>query len=168
MMQEDTRRRVRVYIDGFNLYPAIVELKDSRLKWLNFKKLAETLVRQTEILDEVNLFTAVLTWDQQKQQRHENFLKACAAVDVQVHRANFKRSYKRCLTFDRTCEFQEEKQTDVAIAVKMVADALSGSVDRVILITADSDQVPAVKFIRGLPNVEMSIVFPPRPAHRGS
>lgn len=154
-------KRVRVYIDGFNLYHAIAGLKDQRLKWLNFWRLSETLLEEGEILDEVNFFTAVLTWNKEKQQRHVNFLNACRAVGVRVHEANFKQSHKVCLAYERQCKFFEEKQTDVAIAVMMVSDAIARNFDRAILITADSDQVPTARFIAQVPGVKLTLIFPP-------
>ncbi|MBN9508474.1 MAG: NYN domain-containing protein [Alphaproteobacteria bacterium] len=159
--QVKSPRPVRVYIDGFNLYHAIAALKDQTLKWLNFWTLSETFLRTGEVLDEVSLFTAVLTWNLAKQQRHVNFLAACRAVGVQVHEANFKRTYKSCRAFERECKFYEEKQTDVAIAVKMVADAIRGKFVRAILISADSDQVPTARFIRGFQDLQLTVVFPP-------
>jgi uncharacterized LabA/DUF88 family protein len=153
--------KVRVYIDGFNVYHAIGEMENPSLKWLNHWKLAESLLRPQEVLDEVHFFTAVLTWNADKQKRHVNYIKALKAVGVTVHQANFKKSRKHCREFDRYCNFHEEKQTDVAIAVKLVADALSGDVSRQILMTADSDQIPAAKLVSGLPDVKLSLVFPP-------
>ena len=159
--QVNTARAVRVYIDGFNLYHAICAYNDNSLKWLNYWKLSESLLRDRETLDEVNLFTAVLTWNHAKQQRHTNFLKACRAVGVNVHEANFKKSHRLCLTQNRECRFYEEKQTDVGIAIKMVSDAMVGKFDRAILITADSDQIPTARFIAEMPERRLSLLFPP-------
>ena len=118
-------------------------------------------MRDGEILTEVNFFTAVLTWNKEKQRRHVNFLRACRAVGVRVHEANFKQTNKSCVTYERQCKFFEEKQTDVAIAVTMVSDAIATRFDRAILITADSDQVPTVRFIAKLPEVQLTLIFPP-------
>lgn len=159
--QVELRKCVRVYIDGFNLYHAIVALDDQKLKWLNFWRLAETFLRPGEKLDKVDLFTAVLTWHPEKQKRHVNFLRACRAVGVNVHEANFKKSKRTCNTFGRECKFFEEKQTDVSIAIQMVTDVIGGCCQRAILITADSDQLPTVKYIRDVLRVELTVVFPP-------
>ena len=70
-------------------------------------------------------------------------------------------AYKSCQAFDRECKFYEEKQTDVAIAVKMASDALRNEFSRAVLITADSDQVPSAKFIRTFSHLELTVVFPP-------
>jgi uncharacterized LabA/DUF88 family protein len=160
--QESIPRRVRVYIDAFNMYHAIDALGDHALKWVNLRRLSEGLLRSGEILTEVNFFTAVLTWNHEKQQRHRNYLAALQAVGVTIHEANFKTAIRICPEFGHKCKFREEKQTDVAIAVKLVADALQGQVDRAILVTADSDQIPAARFVQSLPNVSLSLVFPPR------
>ncbi|MCA3724089.1 NYN domain-containing protein [Phenylobacterium sp.] len=153
--------RVRVYIDGFNVYHAISDLGESKLKWLNHYELAVTFLRQGEVLEEVNFFTAVLFWDAEKQRRHVNYLNALRASSVNVHEANFKKSKKYCRKHDRYCKFHEEKQTDVAISVKIMSDVMSGNVDRVILVTADSDQIPTAKTVVDHPNVTMTVVFPP-------
>ena len=158
-------KRVRVYIDGFNIYHAIDGLKKPHLKWLNHRLLAESFLRAEERLDEVNFFTAVLRWNAQKQKRHVNYLAALRAVDVRIHESRFTRVDRKCKAFGNTCGFHEEKQTDVGIAVKMVTDAMSGAVDRLILITADSDQIPTAKFIQALPGVALTLMYPP---NRGS
>ena len=40
--------RVAIYIDGFNLYHSIDELKRPQLKWLNLWALSELIVRDDE------------------------------------------------------------------------------------------------------------------------
>ena len=159
--QEPPKRRVRVYIDGFKLYHAICTFHDDRLKWINFFKLSESFLRQGERLDQVNFFTAVLNWNHEKQKRHRNFLEACKAVGVNVHEATFKQSTRFCADMDRHCRFYEEKQTDVGIAVRLVADALQRRFERAILITADSDQIPTARFVANLDHCSLSLRYPP-------
>jgi uncharacterized LabA/DUF88 family protein len=155
-------KRVRVYIDGFNIYHAIDALKRPQLKWLNHRVLAESFLRKGERLDEVHFFTAVLRWDHAKQKRHVNYLAALRAVDVCVHESRFTKVDRKCRAFGNTCAFHEEKQTDVGIAVKMVTDALLGKVDRLVLLTADSDQIPTAKFLNTLPNIALTLIYPPK------
>jgi hypothetical protein len=57
--QAETRKRVRVYIDAFNMYHAIVALGDHKLKWLNLWKLSESFLRVGESLVEVNFFPII-------------------------------------------------------------------------------------------------------------
>jgi hypothetical protein len=46
-------KRVSFYIDGFNLYHAIDELGDDRLKWLNLTSLCQSFLRPGDQLDGV-------------------------------------------------------------------------------------------------------------------
>ena len=49
----------------------------------------------------------------------------------------------------------------MAIAVKMLSDAADGNTQRMILVTADSDQIPTVRALLGLSNVSLTLAFPP-------
>lgn len=160
-MCQDIHRRVRFYIDGFNLYHAIEKLNKPRLKWLSIRALCQTFLCNNEILDEINFFTAIWKYDQAKQRRHENYLAALRATDIKVHEGHFKRPDKYCYTQNRYCRFREEKQTDVAIAVKLVGDAIARHMGRAVLLTADSDQIPVAKFVNGLDQIRLSLVYPP-------
>jgi hypothetical protein len=73
----------------------------------------------------------------------------------------FTKVERKCRAFGNTCAFHEEKQTDVGIAVKMVTDALLRKVDRLVLLTADSDQIPTAKFLNKLPNIALTLIYPP-------
>src|ERR1700722_12816362 len=96
-------KKVNVYIDGFNLYHAIDALKDNRLKWINFRALGQTFIKPGEILHRVIFFTAILTWEKEKQQRHKNYIKAQKAVGVEVVESNFRRIHRHCRVMDRNC-----------------------------------------------------------------
>lgn len=47
-----------VYVDGFNLYHAIDELRQDSLKWLCLRQLAESILRPDENLKMVKYFSA--------------------------------------------------------------------------------------------------------------
>lgn len=155
--------QVNVYIDGFNLYHAIDQLGDARLKWLDHMKLARTLLRAGEHVGRVYFFTAVVTWDRGKQQRHTTYLRALRAVGVDVVESNFRKQPKFCFDSGRHCKFREEKKTDVAIATTLLSDAFNRSCNRSILLTSDSDQVPTVLAARTAnPKLEITLLLPPR------
>lgn len=167
MSTEQAKKKVCVYIDGFNLYHAIAIETDNRLKWLNFYSLAKSMLRPHEVLEDVYFFTAILKWEPAKQTRHRNFIAAQEAVGVTIIESNFKKVQKQCTVFDRVCPRYEEKQTDVAISTTIMADAVKKRVDRVILITADSDQVPLAKRMAELfPDIAMTLAAPPGRAHQ--
>jgi uncharacterized LabA/DUF88 family protein len=135
------KNKVNVYVDGFNLYHAIETLGDHRLKWINLWSLGFSFIRPRETLNRVVYFTARLTWNEEKQQRHAIYIAAQKACGVEVVESNFRKAFKHCKSGNRYCHRYEEKQTDVAIAVSVLTDALKDDFRRAILITADSDQV---------------------------
>jgi uncharacterized LabA/DUF88 family protein len=53
----------------------------------------------------------------------------------------------------------EEKQTDVNIATKMLE--VADSYDKLILVTADSDQVPAIRLVKKLHPEKEIFILPP-------
>ncbi len=152
---------VRAYIDGFNLYHAIEKAGVPALKWLNLRQVVENILRPGETLDEVHFFTAVWPYEAKKQKRHENFIAALEAYGVQVHRGKFSKPQRWCERHERRCPFREEKQTDVGIAVKMLSDALGGRAERMILVTADSDQIPTAKALTAIEGINLTLAFPP-------
>lgn len=162
MSSEEIAKKVCVYVDGFNLYHAIDDLNDNKLKWLNLNALSKSFLRQGENLQKVEYFTTVVTWNIQKRMRHEAYIKALKANGVVVTAGNFKQGDKHCSKNNVMCPFREEKQTDVAIGVTMVADAFEDVFDRAILITADTDQIPTIKLIQArFPNKKVSWIAPP-------
>ncbi len=57
----------------------------------------------------------------------------------------------------------EEKETDVNIAVALVADAAASASDVALIVSADSDLCPAIRTARSLnPRRRMIAAFPPR------
>lgn len=157
---------VNVYVDGFNLYHAIADLDVPALKWLDLIKLGRGLLRPGECLGQVHLFTAIVSWDAGKAQRHRAYLAAQEAVGVLVSLSSFRKQARYCFEQDRTCKFREEKQTDVAIAVTLIRDGLAGRFDRAILVTADTDQIPTVRAFReDCPDRTLSLLLPPGRGH---
>ncbi|WP_338830473.1 NYN domain-containing protein [Bradyrhizobium sp. 27S5] len=155
-------KKVAIYIDGFNLYHAIHDLKRPHLKWLNLFTLGTKLLRDGEALEKVHFFTTVVDWNAPKRTRHQTYLMALAAKGVKISHGNFKKASRHCSQHDRHCPFREEKQTDVAIGVQIVADAFKGTFERMILLTADTDQIPAVEMVkREFPNKDITWLAPP-------
>lgn len=147
-----------VYIDGFNLYHAVAAHRDQTVKWLSHMMLARSFCDPRDKLSSVVFFTAVLTWEHKKQQRHRNFIAAQKAVGVEVVESNFRRKGRK--------GGHEEKQTDVEIALRMYRDATERGFKKQVLITADSDQVPTVRCIKEVsPDTHIILAAPPGREH---
>lgn len=155
-------RRVGFYVDGFNLYHAIDALNEPPLKWLDLASLAQSYAQEPDQLVRVVFFTAFVNWDVGKRKRHVEYVKALEARGVEVILSNFDTITKKCRTEDRYCRFKEEKQTDVGLAVSILSDCYDGLVDRVMMVSADSDQIPLAKQVRTrFPNIEFNMIAPP-------
>ena len=127
------------YIDGFNLYHAI--------GW-TCGRFAESLARPGEIWVKLTPFSAYATWLPDAHQRHIEYVKAIEHAGVKCTMGHFKNKPVKCNKCSQTWVHHEEKETDVHIAARIVADAFKGRFDRAILITADSDLAPAVKIVK--------------------
>ena len=69
----------------------------------------------------------------------------------------------------RSFNVPEEKRTDVNIAVHMIKDAINDKCDRLIVISGDSDLVPAVKAVKLIaPNKKVIVYVPANNRVRGA
>jgi hypothetical protein len=127
--------RVGCYIDGFNLYHAIDALEDHSLKWLDLRSLAMSYLRAEHELARVVYFTALNTRNAPKRGRHLAYITAVETTGVEVVLSGFDRVGKHCRAWNRVCKFDQEKQTDVHIAVQILSDCYEGEVNRVLLVS---------------------------------
>jgi uncharacterized LabA/DUF88 family protein len=152
-----------VFIDGFNLYHAINALNNPCLKWLNLRRLAEILIGPEFELNKIVYFTAVQQWDQKKANRHRQYIAAQNALGVETVVSRFQQSGFVCQKTGNKCNRYEEKETDVAFATQVLYAGLSGQFSKLVLVTADSDQVPTVKLLRkAKPELSVEIATPPK------
>jgi uncharacterized LabA/DUF88 family protein len=160
-------RRVTAYVDGFNLYHAIDDLKKPYLKWLDLHKLAADLCASNETLIGVHYFTAYATWLPPQTIRHREYVKALRHVGVKCQVGHFKSKARKCRACGITWTQHEEKESDVAMAVQLVADAFNDVFDRALVITADSDLKPPIRTINAqFPAKAINVIAPPgRMAH---
>lgn len=156
------------FVDGFNLYHALDyteqgpdHFKYRRYKWLSLRTLANLFVGRLDTLEAVYLFTAFATWDPAKVARHKLFIKANESEGVRVVYGEFKRKDKRC----RLCRGQyqtfEEKQTDVNIALSLFQLAVLDQYDRAVILSGDTDLIPAIKAVRStFPHKQIGVMLP--------
>lgn len=155
-------RRVIVYIDGFNLYHSIDDLRRPELKWLDVRAMAESLLRKDETLKAVKYFSAYATWMPDRYARHRDYVAALISRGVIAHMGQFKEKPRKCFSCGAKWMGHEEKETDVQIAVHMVADALKGEVERLVVVSADTDLAPAIRMIAAnVPKCEVFVAAPP-------
>lgn len=158
-------------MDGFNVYHSLLIRQKSttdhyplrKYKWLNLWALAEKFLSpRRDKLVKVFYYTAFATWDPKKVTRHRTYLRALESVGVTPVVGNFKFKDKRCTLCNQTFSTPEEKETDVNIAIHLLEYAFQGMYDKALIVSGDSDLLPAVRAVkRVFPNIQLGVVVPP-------
>lgn len=157
--------RVVVYIDGFNLYYGLRDKYDRKYLWLDLQSLSTSLLRPGQTLEIVRYFTARVRGDAEGEQRQSDYLDALQVRSplVRVKDGRFQGKDRRCRDCGNRWMVYEEKETDVNIAVALLADAVRDTFDTALLISADSDLCPAVRETKTLfPEKRIIAAFPPK------
>ena len=167
--------RVAFIIDGFNLYHSLCDAErdigdGSSTKWLDINSLCSSYIHlfgKTAVLSEIHYFSALAKHlDASKPEvtkRHGDFIKCLDATGVLTQLNRFKKKTLRCHSCKQKFNKYEEKETDVAIAVKLLELFVEDTCDIVSLVTGDTDLAPAVRTANRLfPNKKIIFAFPYR------
>jgi uncharacterized LabA/DUF88 family protein len=159
-----TMRRVMAYIDGFNLYHAIDDFDKPHLKWVDLWALSASICSPKETLVGVNYYSAYANWRRAEVVlRHREYVKALRNAGVNCVLAHFKEKPRQCGRCGAQWIAHEEKETDVAIAGDLIADAFLDRFDWAVIISADTDLLPAIKRVQQHhPRKTVSVVSPPK------
>jgi uncharacterized LabA/DUF88 family protein len=155
---------VIAYVDGFNLYHGLHDKYRRRYLWLDLERLVQRL-RPRDQLIAVRYFTAMVRDDPPALARQRTYLDALSAHSglVQVVLGRYQSKTISCRQCGSSWTSYEEKETDVNIAVSIVADAAAGASELALIVSADSDLCPAIRTARSLnPRRGIIAVFPPR------
>ena len=160
--------RVNFYIDGFNIYHAIDRLNNNKLKWINYYDLCKSLLKNNESINKVYYFSAYAFWKPYSQNKYYILVQALKHFGVEVVLGNFKKKTQSLNISDNNgniikynYEYHEEKESDVNIAIHLVRDACNKSCDKTILLSGDSDLVPAIRMAKQEnQNLKIGIVVP--------
>lgn len=170
-----SRSPVVGYVDGYNVYYGLQSKGWQRFYWLDFRALFAKLLEPGEELVTVKYFTARGRGPRDSNRRQAIYLGALVSHSgVDVISGRFaKRSRRHCsycgdmLRCSR-CKHQDrrnqEKMTDVALGVSMVADAYEGLYAKAFLMTGDADLIPAVRHV--VERLEKEVIVTPPPARR--
>ena len=166
--------RTIVYVDGFNLYYGA--LKNTPCKWLDLEQYF-SLLRQGDDIRAVKYFTAHVNRDPRRT-RQQAYLTALATRPlVETILGRFKQKTVACACpgcvgvapAARAFNVSEEKRTDVNIAIHMLDDAHRGVCDQQVLVSGDSDLVPAIQMVRArFPRIRTVVYVPTRTRQRGA
>ena len=167
-----SKPRVIFFVDGFNLYHSVREaerqMPEFQLKWLNIARLCSSYLKQIgggAQINEVHYFTAYADHlrkkNPEKLNRHKAFVRALTACKVKVHINKFKRKKIWIDELDQWVTAHEEKETDVAIACKVLCKAMNNELDVAVVLTGDSDFAPVAEtFQKQFPDKRILFALP--------
>ena len=161
-------QRVAVFIDGFNLYHAIDNLRFPELKWVDLRSLSRVFINTSvEQLEDVFYFSAYAGHvSQAAQERQKRYLKALELTGIKTVLGHFKEKDRKCPSCSHRWIGHEEKETDVNIALHLLYLAFRDSFDRALVISNDSDLAPAIQMVRkSFPKKRITTVAPPNYYH---
>lgn len=156
------------YIDGFNVYyalngdPSLKNFPYRKYKWLNYRKLAESVIGKNDLITGVFYFTALVRWKTPDVvYRHKQYIKVLRSVGVETIQGRFMNKEIKCHNCNKCFLTHEEKRTDVNIALKLLGDAFDDLYDKALIISADSDLLPVIQTVhKYFPGKEIGVMFP--------
>lgn len=165
--------RVSFLVDGFNVYHS---LKDAQgvlrrpLKWLDLRGLCGSYVRSSVFgraatLGQVTYFSAYATFltatNPGVVSRHRSYVEALERTGVEVIMGRFKWKPRWCRACRQEQPGHEEKETDVSIAVRLIEMAVSSECETMVVVTGDTDILPAIHAARRLaPHKQVWVAMP--------
>ena len=161
------QKRVMVYVDGFNLYFGMRASRLQKYYWLNVWEMAQRLMRNGHVLAGVRYFSARINRPADKVARQATYLEALQSVpQIQITLGKYRSDEARCEQCDHPRWIDNEKMTDVNIAVAMLLDAAHDRFDLAMLVSGDGDLLPVVHAVQSsyIPK-EVWIVPPPNRSH---
>ena len=167
--------RTYIYIDGFNFYYGAV--KDTQYKWLNFKKLFESLLAPSHQILSIKYFTAIVTGkiDPDQPIRQKTFIRALKKFipEISVYYGKFlsHNVFKPLAypidqnTFGKKIKFAnviktEEKGSDVNIAVHLLNDAWLDHYDCAVIVSNDSDLAESLRLVKEQHKKKIGLITP--------
>ncbi|UPG90025.1 NYN domain-containing protein [Luteibacter aegosomaticola] len=165
------------YVDGHNLYFSC--LKGTGYKWLDLEALVTRILLSEapgSQLVGIKYFTSPIkggfsSRGQASTDAQSEYLRALRTnpkIFITEGRFSIDGAYalRHQVPPDRDDKVRvwriEEKETDVSIALAMYHDARCGLIDQAVLISNDSDMVPALKRMREETAVKIGVVLPLR------
>ena len=172
--------RVAFLVDGFNLYHSTRTAEKhtgQSTKWLDLRAMCTAYlnaISRDAYLHSVYYFSALATHLEAvapgKVQRHKDFIKCLEDLGVVVQLGKFKKKrdfscpncgQSVCGHCGGKLKHYEEKETDVAIATKMLELLFTNTCDTIILVTGDTDLAPAIRTAQRLfPDKDIRFALP--------
>lgn len=160
------RRRARLYVDGFNLHHAILDLDRPEWLWLDLVALGRSLLPRNERLAGVTWVAAHRPQKRERMTALATYEAALRASGVRCLMGHFVVRGDHCHACGHSWMDATEKQSDVNLALAAAADAEARRLDTAYLLTTDGDHAATSRFLsEGFPKVKVVSVSPPGRSH---
>jgi uncharacterized LabA/DUF88 family protein len=171
-MAKSKSNRTTFFVDGFNLYHSLIEatrdLNGQPTKWLDIRSLLSSylpILGGGAALEGIYYFSALATHMDHRRPgtttRHRLFIECLQAHGIRGELGRFKKKDVHCSRCNTVKPHYEEKETDVAISVRLLEVLHNDDADTVVLVTGDTDLAPAVRTAQKLfPSKEICFAFP--------
>ena len=159
-----SKQRVITYIDGYNLYHGLLEAGLRSSRWLDLPTLGRSLLNSGQQLDLTRYFTTLVKANPAKAQRQGRYVDALRTLgNIEIDFGHFLSKPVTCHSCGNRWTKNEEKKTDVNIAVRLLEDAYDDRFDTAIIVSGDGDLVSAIEAVqRRFPHKRLLVAFPPK------
>jgi uncharacterized LabA/DUF88 family protein len=156
--------RVTFLVDGFNLYHSVREASNDLghngklTRWLDINSLCRSYLPEVRKrapsygyaeMAETYYFSAYASHRERiapdTVARHKSLVQCLEATGIKTSMGMFKAKRRTCSKCGYSETGHEEKETDVAIAVKLLELLFLDTCDTVVLVTGDTDLAPPCK-----------------------
>ena len=159
---EPDKKRISVYIDGFNLYHSTLQFAHPNFRWLNLMELSKRIINpKTEKIATVYYFSALTSWNPNKAKKHLLYIYALRSAGVKDILGKFTLRDRKCPLCKNCYQSHEEKKTDINIAITLLGDAILDKFDTALILSGDSDLAPvSIKLRQLCPGKKIGILVP--------
>jgi len=163
--------KVYFLVDGFNLYHSILSLEKKlahKTRWLNLDSFLKSLLPNIDSkasCEGIFFFTAIrnhlAVTKPDSIVRHNEYIRILEHLGIKTIKGKFKERIVKCRLCTKDFIKHEEKETDVAIATKIIELSLNEDCGAIVIVSGDTDLIPAIKFAKSI-NTKLKIycMFP--------
>jgi uncharacterized LabA/DUF88 family protein len=158
---ENKKQRVGVFIDGSNFYYKLKSLSTKNITYFDYGGLSQWLAKERDIVAKTYFIGVVRAKsdDVKGQILRRNQRKLFSHLQSQKQGFLIERGYLM-----KNDGVYHEKGVDVKMAVDLVVGAYEDSYDTAILISSDTDLIPAIEKVRALGKSVEYIGFSHKPS----
>ncbi|MFC1485820.1 NYN domain-containing protein [Candidatus Latescibacterota bacterium] len=159
-------------IDGFNLYHSLIDAekisKSKGTKWLDIKSLCISYLSQVgndAQIEDIYYFSAIACHYKRREpskiKRHKDYISCLEDSGIKIVLGRFKLRPIKCKRCNNRIKNYEEKETDVAIASKLLELSFMNKCDSLVIMSGDTDLIPAIRTVKQhVKNKRIIIAFP--------